>query len=654
MSDDLPCSPAKSLLADQGIEATQHISEGPSSASPYRFQTTTTLVSPTRTAPSETIVISDDSVATPTLQNQPLFSLRANPSATLSKTIDNMYENRRKWVWLSPSTWSFTIRIMLTLGEKLRPSDPLPPRNLLHSNVYSLQWRTSLTTKVDVSGLPSLSHALFLLNAASFHLGETYQLFDDQELGNQIRSFYANSTNNVDEHRLWFIKFLLILAFGAAFQAAPNDNKEPPGYKFFSRAMALMPDLGHMWKESLLGVEILAMAGLYLFSVDERESAHLYLVNAIRIAQMEGLHTQLPEKELGTETVAYCRDLWWTLYIMDRHFSSSVGVPMAVHDDDITTPVVSSEPDSVAQNVRSLQVNLSHLLSMILRTVYKPTKTPMGMFLEQTKSIIQTLAHHARDIERIVRHNFENSPGAVPRELHYLTMLYHQCVIVTTRPPLFSVLKQRLETLGHPDHEQCDIFLCQTKTIISTGIKSAAKTLQTLAKEYSMLEVFLPYDVEFTFGSALQLTVASAVFPNVVDYKWFRQSAQTTLNKLVDRGSRLAATRAAELQFLEELCDELALQGRRQGHRNLTLSRSSMISPDPATLSNGVDDNMIEHGYNSIVSDNDLHASDIDLPGSTDQDSLDSIGISAEDFFSIMQLIPNVDMSTESFLNLEL
>lgn len=58
--------------------------------------------------------------------------------------------------------------------------------------------------------------------------------------------------------------------------------------------------------------------------------------------------------------------------------------------------------------------------------VYLPARTPLTSFLEQTRSILHTLAHHAQEIERIIRLKFDNSPGAMPRETHYLTMLYHQ------------------------------------------------------------------------------------------------------------------------------------------------------------------------------------------------------------------------------------
>lgn len=52
--------------------------------------------------------------------------------------------------------------------------------------------------------------------------------------------------------------------------------------------------------------------------------------------------------------------------------------------------------------------------------------TPLVTFLEQTRSILHTLAHHAQEIERIVGLKFQNSLGSVPRGTHYLTMLYHQ------------------------------------------------------------------------------------------------------------------------------------------------------------------------------------------------------------------------------------
>lgn len=89
----------------------------------------------------------------------------------------------------------------------------------------------------------------------------------------------------------------------------------------------------------------------------------------MRIAQYEGLHTQLSEEQLGTDVVARCRNLWWTLYIMDRHFSYSVGLPMSAQDSDISTPI---EPCTASHRdvALSLQAKLSHLLSSILTSEF--------------------------------------------------------------------------------------------------------------------------------------------------------------------------------------------------------------------------------------------------------------------------------------------
>ncbi|EFY98027.2 Zn(II)2Cys6 transcription factor [Metarhizium robertsii ARSEF 23] len=590
-------------------------------------------------------------------QSEPEFRLRTDPFVIPSRTIPNFQRNRRQWIWLSPwSTWSFTVRLMLTLGEKLRPGSPSLPQNVLDTEVYEFPWPSFSASEVNISGLPSLNHALYLFTTVKFHLGQTYRLFDEVEFESEIKDFYANAVQNVSQYRVWFIKFLLVLAFGTAFHTSHTTAQEPPGARFFSRAMALMPGPGCMWKESMLGIEILAMAGLYLFCIDDRESAHCYLSNAIRIAQMEGLHTQLPQEELGAEKVTHCRDLWWTLYIMDRHFSSSLGLPMSVQDGDITTPVNPPNVGSQSDSARSLQVNLSHLMSIIVTTVYLPARTPLTSFLEQTRSILHTLAHHAQEIERIIRLKFDNSPGAMPRETHYLTMLYHQCVIFATRPPLLAALKERSELLGHPDDENWDGFLAQTATVISAGIKSAAKTLQILSKEYSMLEVFLPYDVEFAFGAALHLTMASAVFPDVVDYQHCRHLSHQILHELVSRGNRIARARTAELKYLETLCAELAVQGRRQGHQTLTLSHLESEPMDVwgADAGNEARLTVGDQNLGAGMPEPDDSLQDLGHNTSSNMDLLNSIGISADNFFSIIQQMPDPETLSESILDWDL
>lgn len=81
------------------------------------------------------------------------------------------------------------------------------------------------------------------------------------------------------------------------------------------------------------------------------------------------MHTQLPEKDLGAATVARCRNLWWSLYMMDSHFSPSLGLPMSLQDGDITTLI--NSPTSSPQNLAfSLQVRLTRMCSFIIASKF--------------------------------------------------------------------------------------------------------------------------------------------------------------------------------------------------------------------------------------------------------------------------------------------
>ncbi|KAF5657455.1 hypothetical protein FHETE_10425 [Fusarium heterosporum] len=570
--------------------------------------------------------------------------------------IRNTQKNRRTWIWLAPwSTWSFTLRLMLMLGDKLQPGVETIPPQLTDDDVYTLSWNNRpANEKPDVTGLPSLDYAIYLFHTFKFHLGQTYRLFDEVEFVNQIRDFYSDAQTKAEENRLWYVKFLLILSFGTAFHLAqPVPSNQPPGSKFFVRAMGLMPDHTALWKDSLFAIEVLAMVGLYLYSIDQRESAHVYLGQAIRIAQLEGLHTQLPDSELGSETVTSCRDLWWTLYIMDRHFSSSLGLPMSVQDSDISTPVNPPNVGSQGDSLRSLQVNLSHLLSVILTTLYKPEKTPLGQFLEQTKAILHTLAHHAQEIERIITLKFQNSVDTMPRGTKYITLLYHQCVIVATRPLLLSVLKERLDILGHPGNENSEAFLGQTAAVISTGIKSAAKTLQILTSEYSLLEVFLPYDLEFTFGAALHLNMATALFPGVADDQGCRQLVHQLLDNMIVRGNRLAKVRKQELVYLEAQCQELVAQVQSQGLQTLSLAVTDEAASELARKADEEQQQRLLAAESMSMESEAVPMYCVQNPMTSDMEFLDNIGISSEDFLSIVQQIGDPDVMPENMLTLE-
>ncbi|KAE8408672.1 hypothetical protein BDV37DRAFT_295264 [Aspergillus pseudonomiae] len=576
-------------------------------------------------------------------------SIWTSPFTLPSTTIRNNQQNKRTWIWLAPSSmWSFTTRLTIMMTEKLqlRNTHPSPTSE---KESYPIRWEACSAGELpDISGLPSLDHALYLSETVRFHLGQSYRLYNEDEFIHNVREFYyGDAAKMATEHRLWFIQFLLVLAFGTAFLHRSKRAKEPPGSKFFTRAMSLMPDHAPLWKGSLLAIEVLAMAGLYLYSIDQRESAHIYVRQAIQIAQFEGLHTHLPEEQLGAETVSRCRDLWWTLYILDRHFSYSVGLPMMTQDSDISTPIDPPSTCSHRDIVMSLQAKLAHLLSNILNTVYKTEKTQVGSFLEMTRSTLQTLAGHAQEVEKIIHVRFSNSVDTMPKGTRHITLLYHQCVIVATRPLLLSALIERLENLDH-EREYWRSFLALTKTLISIGIKSAVKMLQILSNDDNLLEIFLPYDLEFTYAAALHLAMANAVFPQALDGQAYLEEAHRILDEMISNGNKVAEVRKAELVHLEMLFEELATRVKAQGLQPLTLV--SPAGAEAVPQAQGVE----EDGDGETVTD--IGVWDLPIPGDSltshpadmqmsSVELLNNIGISSSDFLYIVDQIGNPDVS---------
>lgn len=184
-----------------------------------------------------------------------------------------------KTVWLAPSSmWSFTARLTVMLTEKLHHTFPNNAPTLLKREVYPLRWTCcAVDEPPDVNGLPSLDYAMHLVNTAKFHLGQNYRLFNEDDFISRLLGFYhGDATKIAAEDRLWFIQLLLVFSFGIAFRSGSKNSRGAPGSSFFIRAMSLMPDHASLWKYSVPAIETMALAGLYLYSVGERESGHIY------------------------------------------------------------------------------------------------------------------------------------------------------------------------------------------------------------------------------------------------------------------------------------------------------------------------------------------------------------------------------------------
>lgn len=157
------------------------------------------------------------------------------------------------------------------------------------------------------------------------------------------------------------------------------------------------------------------------------------------------------------------------------------------------------------------------------------------------------------------------------------------------------------------------------------------------------IEVFLPFDLEFTYAAAIHLAMANTLFPHVAEGQTYSEEVHAILDEMIYKGNKLAVVRKGELAHLETLFKELATRIERRGLQTLTLS-SPTENEQPMSCNGeyqvggstvqteSIDLPLVE---DPSVSPDVLHhtASDIEF--------LDNIGISSYEFLTIVNQIGN-------------
>lgn len=182
------------------------------------------------------------------------------------------------------SNWSFNRRVLAMAHESVIGS-PLPSENLhfdgKSGKVYDLQWdgnrRCNPQETLDSSILPTQDFAIYLINSVKYHCGWLYHLFEETPFMEHFKRFHECQSDYSQIEPLWFVHYLLILAFGKAFVVRSVKKRRPPGADLFVLALKLMPDFTLFDGDAVEQVQILCCTALYLRCIDYRMGAWRYV-----------------------------------------------------------------------------------------------------------------------------------------------------------------------------------------------------------------------------------------------------------------------------------------------------------------------------------------------------------------------------------------
>ncbi|KAL9076447.1 MAG: hypothetical protein Q9157_003656 [Trypethelium eluteriae] len=301
--------------------------------------------------------------------------LHSAPAADLRNPLDpvnsDAFTVNNDFLGVS-SNWSFGRRVLRMVHSKTSEAPLSTAALLFEGSTYDLGWDGQRTSaNVDSSVLPAADFAIYLIDAVKFHCGHLFHMFDETTFMHHFHKFYDEPSNQRTYPRLWYIHFLIILAFGKGFLVRAKNEKRPPGSELFVQAMKLLPDISYMYSDTVQSIELLCCAALYLQCLDNRSAAYNMIGQALRMAVEQGMHTDMRSLHLSESLVERNRETWWTVYVLDRQMTALMGVPMSLSDDDITAPLPSFAGSLAKQKALDIHIKLARANAAILQTVYE-------------------------------------------------------------------------------------------------------------------------------------------------------------------------------------------------------------------------------------------------------------------------------------------
>ncbi|KAF4337853.1 proline utilization trans-activator [Fusarium beomiforme] len=435
------------------------------------------------------------------------------------------------------SNWSFNKRVLTMTHERLK-GRPLPMHNLhfagTEGKVFDLRWdgTRKFTTQdvTDMSTLPTKDFALYLINSVKFHCGWLYSLFDEDIFLERLRQFHECPAEYARAEPLWFVHYLLVLAFGKAFVVQSTKSRRPPGGDFFIQAMKLMPDFTFFECDIIEVVQVLCCAALYLQCVDRTQEAYRLVCSALRYGLEYGIHTEMQSDALDPAYVQRCRHMFWTLYMLERQLISLLGLPLSIADESISArfPDFPGQP----QKLEALKIHVDFCRSLIAAAVYGLEGKLDSRYLGATQSVLKSIATVTERLNKSFEIQPSEGMAGISRISAHLHLMQHQVA-------LMHWLQSE-----------------SVKGLVQMCTESAQQILRILSSlsDQGLLETFLRFDQDAAFTATIALLMAAAIDSSLLpDHTPWTHRAYALFDEMNSRGNLVANMVASELKQLEDL-----------------------------------------------------------------------------------------------------
>ncbi|KAH8159573.1 hypothetical protein CIB48_g8678 [Xylaria polymorpha] len=221
---------------------------------------------------------------------------------------------------------------------------------------------------------------------------------------------------------------------------------------FFRSAKSLADPVYGFEDADFWSIQALLLMSLYMLSISKRNAAYAYHGMAVRSAFALGLHREESMEVFQLEEclVLVRRNLWRTLFVLDRFLSACLGRPTAISEEDCSnstfeTPIITtSSPTSICPESTHLvaleaAVKSCQVIGMTLKRVYSKRKISMAVgqecaaHLEAWNRDLHPSLHWRRLLN--IRDDFAQGIAIL-----HINLLHCHSVMLLTRPYFLCLL----------------------------------------------------------------------------------------------------------------------------------------------------------------------------------------------------------------------
>lgn len=371
--------------------------------------------------------------------------------------------------------------------------------NRLNPTAETLAWHkyphyedTSWTCRVNSPELPQLppfemAKRLFLAQQA--YIGTIFSFLSESVFDDRLELVYSRQFSPADrEERLICCQILLVLAFGQMYSINQWVGPEgPPGFTFFKHALDFLPNLYE--EGSILFIEVLSYVAYFMQTINRRDAAYLIIGTALRMAISLGLHQEVSDKDINSQTRTHRRQVWWSTYSMERLLCVTSGHPLSIQDEDIDVllPDAKSKDDNQPSSTLGLYTELSRIQGIIGERIYRKKQKSGPDLSASVQHIMKRLSDWFEGLPESIRANPPDSGLPPSREVVSMYLHYYHCINMTARPILLYAVQRQLapsnqgaNTLRWQDGLPPDIVHVIERAIAAA--RSSASILEAAAK----------------------------------------------------------------------------------------------------------------------------------------------------------------------------